>query len=117
MKYWTGKEEKEVIALYRRGWIAREIATEIGRSKQSVQKRISQLRFMGVDLEHRQVNWTKEEMTKLLFQYQQGIAISEIASNIRRSDDAVRTMLKQLRRGNIAIPYRRSRIRGRKDVV
>lgn len=117
MRPWTGKEEQSVIALYREGKTARTIAEEIERSKQSVQKRISYLRRQGVDLEYRQSNWSREEVSALLFQYQQGYSTSRISSDIGRSEGAIRTMLKQLRRGNVEIPYRRLRIRRRKDVV
>ena len=117
MKAWTGREERQVISMYREGLTMREIAERIGRTKSAVQKRVYYFRSEGIELEPRQSKWTPEEITTLLFLYQQGAAVVEIVDEIGRSSDAIRTMLKEMRRGNIQIPYRRIPIRGRKDVV
>ena len=117
MKAWTGREERQAISLYREGLTMREIGERIGRTKRAVQKRIHYFRGEGVELKPRQFKWTPEEITSLLFLYQQGVVLTEISEKIGRSHDATRTMLKELRRGNINIPYRSPRIRGRKDVV
>ena len=115
MRYWTGREERQLIEMHRRGLSIQEIADFMGRTRRSASMRILHLRKHGVDLTPRQTRWTKEQLSRLLFLFHAGETVRIIADEIGRSYQATRTMITELRRSGVDLPRRRPRLRGRTD--
>ena len=116
MRDWTGREERMLIDLHHRGFSHREIAERMeGRTGKAVNMRILHLRRHGVDLAWRQRDWTRQEISRLLYLFHSGENVRIIADEVGRSYSATRTMIKELRRSGVDLPRRHTRLRGRID--
>lgn len=96
---WTEYEDKRLLEMTKGGYTQKEIGKALGRSENSVQRRLSRLReWRKTPMVKVTLRWSKVELEMLLDLEKQGLSDEEIAYELGREADHIRDKRRCLRR-------------------